>query len=310
MVEIQWPKDKKFAFTIVDDTDNSTTKNIKPVYDYLNKSGIKTTKTVWVYPPRDKFTGDSLMNEDYLKFIKELLNNGFEIGLHNVGSGEFTRSEISEGFDIFENNLGFKPNIHINHASNKDNIYWGFERYQKILSSLIKMKYKQKRKYFGSDPKSDFFWGDICKDNIKYIRNHTFNDINTLKKDPQMPYKDKEKEKYSNYWFSSSDGHTIEEFTNLLTSRNIDKLCYEGGACIVYTHFASGFVDEFENLNINFKNCIDYLSSKDGCFVPAGTLLDFLRMNKDTDYVSSSYLNRLDIKWVKDRIIKKIRFNR
>ena len=106
-MNIKWPDNKKFAFTIVDDTDNSTVDNIKQVYDYLYECDLKTTKTVWVYPSRNHFTGDSLQDEDYLKFVKELINNGFEIGLHNVGSGKFNREEIIEGLEIFNNELGF-----------------------------------------------------------------------------------------------------------------------------------------------------------------------------------------------------------
>lgn len=174
----------------------------------------------------------------------------------------------------------------------------------------MKKRYGERRKFYGSDPGSDYFWGDVCKSTINYIRNYTFNDINTLKMDPNMPYIDKSKEQFSNYWFSSSDGHTVEEFTNLLSKKNIDRLCNEGGACIVYTHFASDFVDKHGNLDNDFKKCIRYLSSKNGWFVPASTLLDFLRKNKVTSYASTNYLNKLDIKWLKDRIIKKIRFNR
>jgi hypothetical protein len=44
---MNWPKKKEFAFTIIDDTDNSNINNIKPIYDYLASKNIKTTKTVW-----------------------------------------------------------------------------------------------------------------------------------------------------------------------------------------------------------------------------------------------------------------------
>lgn len=120
----RWPNNKNFAFAIVDDTDNSDINNIKPVYDYLYECGLKTTKTVWVYPSRNQFTGDSLMNKEYLEFVKELIDKGFEIGLHNVGSGDFYREEILEGITIFKEKLGHTPRMHINHANNKDNIYW------------------------------------------------------------------------------------------------------------------------------------------------------------------------------------------
>lgn len=52
-MKIQWPNNKKFASTIVDDTDNGTIENTKPIYDFLYEHGLIITKTVWVYPPRD-----------------------------------------------------------------------------------------------------------------------------------------------------------------------------------------------------------------------------------------------------------------
>lgn len=130
---IKWPNNKKFAFTIVDDTDNGTVKNIKPVYDFLYNHNIITTKTVWVYPPRDGFTGDCLLDNKYLNFILDLQGKGYEIGLHNVGSGRFNRDEIIDGIRIFNEKLGFDPNLQINHASNPDNIYWGSDRYQFVF---------------------------------------------------------------------------------------------------------------------------------------------------------------------------------
>lgn len=309
-MKIKWPDNKKFAFTIVDDTENSTIENVKPIYDFLYQHGLITTKTVWVYPSRDCFTGGFLLDNDYLEFIADLKAKGYEIGIHNVGAGEYTREEIIKGLDLFKEKLGFYPSIHINHYSNKDNIYWGHERFQLILRSLFKIIYGEKRKFYGTDINSKYFWGDICKSKIRYIRNYTFNDINTLKIDPLMPYMDKNKEKYSNYWFSSSDGHTVKEFNALLKRENVDRLEYEGGACIVYTHFAYNFVDSKGRINEDFAEKIKYLASKDGWFVPAGVLLDYLLSFKGNHYVSKSYLTALDFKWLLDRIIKRIRFNK
>ena len=304
------PNNKKFAFTIIDDTDNGTVENTKPVYDYLYEKGIITTKTVWVYPSRDKFTGGFLQDEDYLKFILNLKDNGYEIALHNVGSGSFSRKEIIEGIEIFNKLIGYYPKMQINHASNPDNIYWGIERYNSIVKLIVKILFGDKRSYYGNKENSDYFWGDFCKDKIKYIRNLIFNDINTYKLDKKMPYLVKNKSIYSNYWFSSSDAHTVEEFNHLVNPKNIDQLVRENGICIVYTHFASGFVDKNGLLDPVFKKNVDYLSNRTGWFVPASTLLDYLKVQQEGEYVSSFYLNKLEIKWLIDRIVKKIRFRR
>ena len=46
---IKWPNNKKFAFTVIDDTDCSTLSNAPIVYKYLSQLGLKTTKSVWIF---------------------------------------------------------------------------------------------------------------------------------------------------------------------------------------------------------------------------------------------------------------------
>ena len=82
-----------------------------------------------------------------------------------------------------------------------------------------------------------------------------------------MPYAVRSKQRFSNQWFSSSDGQTVEEMRDLLSEANIDALEERGGVCIVYTHFASGFVDERGRLDPTFERRIAYLASKRGWFV-------------------------------------------
>ena len=96
---MKWPGGARFAFTFVDDTDNATVENVKPVYDLLTECGLRTTKTVRVYPPRDTFRGQSLEDASYLAFVRALQRRGFEIALHGVGSGAFTREEIRRGLE-------------------------------------------------------------------------------------------------------------------------------------------------------------------------------------------------------------------
>lgn len=96
-----WPDNNDFAFTIIDDTDDATLDNIKPVYDYLYEKSLFITKTVWMYPTRNNIPGTSIQNKAYLDYIKELKEKGFEIQLHNVGSGNFSRTEILTGLELF-----------------------------------------------------------------------------------------------------------------------------------------------------------------------------------------------------------------
>lgn len=130
----------------------------------------------------------------------------------------FSRWNIA-GLEDFERYLDTYPQIQTNHASNPDNIYRGIERYTSLLKLLMKIRYGNKRQYQGTNPSSLHFWGDLAKEHIQYIRNHTFNGINTLKYDSMMPCEVKHKTLYSNYWFSSSDGHTVQEFTDLISAK-------------------------------------------------------------------------------------------
>ena len=307
MSAIVWPEGRKFAFSIVDDTDYSTVSNISPIYAVLKDAGIRSTKTVWVRPIRDQFTGQTLQDEEYLTFVKELMLAGFEIGLHGIGSGSFTSAEIKDGYEEFNQLLGMHPKMHINHSRNPDNMYWGNRRFTFPLSSILALSKRRRTLYQGEKENSPYFWGNICKQFIKYQRNHVFNGINTLKYDPQMPTRSKFKDKYSNYWFSSSDGHTLEEFNALINKKNIDQLEREGGCCIVYTHFATGFVDSDGNVNPSFKESMQYLSEKGGWYVPVGTILDhLLAAKKNQEFTSYLYLLRLDLKWVLQRVIKRL----
>jgi len=269
---------------------------------------MRTTKTVWVNPSRDDYTGGCLLDDDYLNFVKDLIAKGFEIQSHSVGSGKFTREEIISGYEKFKELLGYYPKIHINHGRNPDNIYWGEHRFAPPLSWFIRLL-KGPSIFSGEEKESSYFWGDWCKKHVKYIRGIVFNGICTNSYDKKMPYRVKSKDKYSNYWFSSSDGHTLNEFTHLISEKNIEKLEREGGFCIAYTHFGLDFTDENGKVNTEFEGAVKKLSQRNGWFVPASTLLDFILENKrSNDFASPAFLAKLNLLWLRDRIIKKIRF--
>jgi hypothetical protein len=306
---MQWKSGKDFAFTIIDDTDGSTVGNTKPIYDYLAGRNIRTTKTVWVYPSRDKFTGQTIQDREYLDFLMEIGRKGFEIQIHSVGSGSFNREEIIRGLEIFRETFGHYPSMQINHGSNPDSLYYGYKRFGAILKFFMKMVAGGSRRFHGDEPDSEFFWGDLALKHIRFIRNRVFNGINTLRQDPRMPFKVKNKT-YSNYWFSSSDGHTVEEFNNLVTVKNIDKLKKQRGLCIIYTHFSYGFIDEQGEINKTFIKNMDYLTSQNGWFVPASEILEYLAGQSKYVHAGQVYLGILDLRWLFDRVIKKIRSGR
>lgn len=159
-------------------------------------------------------------------------------------------------------------------------------------------------KFKGHKINSKYFWGDYCKKKTKYIRNFVFNDINTLKKCPFMPYHDENKP-FVNYWFSSSDGHDVNKFNKLISEKNQDNLVESGGACIVYTHFADGFIENGV-LNNTFKFLIKTLSEKGGWFIPVYELLDYLNMKNNNHVITYKQRFALEYSWLKDQILSKI----
>jgi hypothetical protein len=299
---------KDFAFTIFDDTDGATAENIAPIYKLLDECGIKTTKSVWIYPPRGSFVGsECLLDEGYKRFILELKTKGFEIALHNVGDGRFTREEIISGFEIFKEILGQYPVVHTNHVSNPDNIYWWDKRFEWPINIFYKL-IARRHDCYGGELLGELYWGDLARTHLRYIRNLTFNNINTLACDPRMPYFVESKKDASQYWFSSSDGHTVKEFIDLLSENNLERLVTERGASIVYTHFSSGFVENGV-VHPEFERRIRKLAQLNGWFVPVSDLLDHLSIKGVDD---PGYLYRLNtnVRWCFDRIQKKLKYGR
>jgi hypothetical protein len=308
-----FPGGKRFAFTIVDDTDHGNVANLAPVYELLERHGILTTKTVWVYPPRGTFTGECLEDAHYLAFIRQLQAAGFEIALHNVGDGYFSRDEIKAGLDRFRELLGHHPRMHINHSKNTDNLYWSWQRFSfpirpvaHLIARLSSIGRDVWRGTRGSYERSPQFWGDLAKERIKYFRNLTFDEIDTYRIDPRMPYRVSDKDQFSNLWFSSSNGSNLPEMLRLLSPQNLDRLEKSGGVCIVYTHFGVGCVDGQGRVDARFRERIEDLASREGYFVPASDLLEFLSArNGSVDDPGIFYRLRLESKWLAEKLKQK-----
>jgi hypothetical protein len=284
-----YPNGKLFAFSIVDDTDDATYENIKPIYDLLKKLGLRTTKTVWVedairscgFPEKKDppLYGDSLIRKEYCNYLKRLHKDGFEIAMHTVSGGNNYRNETLRGYEKFKEIFGDYPKMNINHAGKADNIYNDGKRFK---STLIKGVYSlvDSKKCFGEVEGSKYFWGDICAKHTKYVRRFITNNINTLKINPEMPYHNDD-EPYVNYWFAASCGEDCSVFNKLLSPHNIIKLQRERGACIVYTHFGKGFATPTNNgaYQINPFTVIrlsEIANQQEGWFETVYTILDRL----------------------------------
>src|SRR2546425_798160 len=192
---MKFPHGKKVAFTTLDDTDEPTLGNVKPVYDALKGPGIRTTKTSW-------------------------------------------------------------------------------------LRRMLGLLRKETASYYLGDVKdTEYFWGDLCRQHIRYVRNWTFPCLNMLEVNPEMPYR-LSGTPYVNLWFSTTDAPDVGDFVRLLTQENVDRLEQAGGLCIVSTHLGKGFVKDGV-LDPRVHRIFQALSQKPGWYVPVSEMLDYLVQTQD-----------------------------
>lgn len=299
----KFPGNKKFAFAIYDDTDLSTVENISPVYRLLAEIGMRTTKSVWPLASvsNGHHGGSSLQEPEYLKFILSLKGLGFEIALHNVRNHDSTREMVGQGLEEFRRLVGHYPRVHSNHSRNRENIYWGPARFNSLrLLYRASTAFRDERPFEGHDPRSRFFWGDICKERVDYVRNFVFRAINLDSVNPTMPYRDPSRP-FVKYWFSSCEGGDANRFCETICEANQDHLESEGGVCIIYTHFACGFVKE-GRVDHRAERLLRRLAGRNGWFVPVSTLLDFLREARQATTISAEELASMEWRWALDKV--------
>src|SRR5215472_3083500 len=74
--KLSYPGGARFAFTILDDTDDATEANVAPVYALLQDLGLRTTKTVWPVACEEGsplfHAGHTLDDPGYRAFVERL----------------------------------------------------------------------------------------------------------------------------------------------------------------------------------------------------------------------------------------------
>jgi hypothetical protein len=303
---IRWPGGARFAFTIFDDPDGQKIEVTRLVYRFLADLGFRTTISVWPLATRRQFNskGETCANPEYVALLKELQHLGFEIAYHNATAHSSTREETLQSLDSFERLFGHPPLSMANHY-NADAMYWGPARlsgWRTILYNAF-TKQKNRNKFFGHVEGHPYFWGDICRERIRYCRNFVFANMNTLDACPYMPYADRLRP-FVNYWFAASEGATGKRFLNTAQDANQDKLEAEGGACIMYTHFAHGFVTDGQ-INPEFRRVMERIARKDGWFVPVSTLLDYVVEQRGPVKLTNLQRTRIETQWLWEKIFRR-----
>ncbi|MBM3286729.1 MAG: hypothetical protein FJY88_05190 [Candidatus Eisenbacteria bacterium] len=305
---IQWPDGKSFAFSIFDDTDNATVQNVGPIYDLLSDLGLRTTKSVWPLrsDPGDPKWGQSLEDDEYLDFILELKARGFEIGYHGARIGDNPRSVILEALDLFRQRIGHDPKTYAQHSYLIESLYWGKRQTRLPLVGNFVMRNRPFPDFLGDDPKSPYFWGDLCKERIAYVRCFEFSDRSLLESDRWTPYHDPQKP-YVNFWFSANGGGALGiDAADEVVRRRIHRWEESGALILVSAHLAQGLVRDGKP-HPGLARTLRLLSESAGWFAPVGEILDHVRSQRGPHLLTRWRGVRQEVAWVKETAARRLR---
>ena len=302
---VRWPDGKSFAFTIFDDPDAQTVESGKRIYGLLGDLGFRTTRGVWPGAPiRTPNSGGAACDDpDYVRHCQMLEAAGFEAGYHNHTKHSSTRPEVLQGLDTFREFFGHDPSAMANHY-NADAMYWGPARLSPPTRDIYVAATlgRTNGRHFGHVPGHESFWGDVCRQRIRYCRNFVYTNVNTLAACPAMPYHDPTKP-FVNAWFASTEGSHAQSFIDAICERNQDRLEADGGACIMYTHFGHGFIDG-HGVSQRVVDLLRRLSARNGWFVPVSRLLDYLQEQRGLTRLADPDRRRLERRWLWEKLFR------
>ena len=194
-----------------------------------------------------------------------------------------------QALDFLKKEFGAYPTLFCNHGQNRDNLYWGHKRFQtSMLRCVARLLHKEAASYYlGEVENTDFFWGDLCRRHVRYVRNWTFPRLNMLEVNPEMPYRLSDTP-HVNLWFSTANAPNVEAFIQLLKMEKIDRLERAGGLCIVSTHLGKGFVRDGV-LDPRVQQILRDLGHRPGWYVPVTEMLDYLVQTQDKGQTLGSW---------------------
>jgi hypothetical protein len=287
-----YPFGKRFAVTFVDDTDHATRANIAPAYACLREHGLRITKTVWPLRPAAPSggyrgfpqDGETLQDGPYREFCQALHADGFELAMHGASAGDNTRDRTIAAYRLFEEVFGHPPATNVMHARNRENIYWGRHAVpQWLLAAAVGRM--EPLDFAGHQPESEFYWGDVCREKTRYVRQFEALHADTLRFDPATPYHDPRKPDV-NWWFSATYGAGTR-LLRLMTARTLDALARRRGASILHLymyHYSLARGDGRWGVHPGFRAAVERMAAReDGWYVPVATLLDRIRAVRGVD---------------------------
>lgn len=310
MSEGRYPGGARFAFTMFDDTDDATEANVAPVYDLLTQLGMRVTKTVWpVACPEGSrifYAGHTLDDPGYAEFVQRLQRDGHEIAFHGATMESSTRERIERALARFRETFGHEPRSYANHAQNRENLYWGTGR---VDFPPVRWFYRFANKepagwYQGHLEESPYYWGDLLRQRIEYMRNLTFHEVNLLNINPTLPYRDPNRP-LAPWWFSATDAEDAAAFNQRFNEEAQDRLEREGGVCIVATHLGKRFTRDGV-VHPRTEQLLRRLAGKRGWFPTVSELLDWLRQERGERTLPAAEWRRMQIRWAIDLVRQRL----
>lgn len=296
-----YPGDKQFAFSIFDDTDVATVEYIRPIYELLYQLGFRTTKSVWPLPyqgPSAYRGSDTLADAEYASYVCDLQERGFEIAFHGARMESSERGETIAAFEAYKQILGRYPTAYAAHAHNRDNLYWGVDRFRFRLFRWLYAALSSRREQpsEGHRKESTFYWADLAEQHLRYVRSFTYDDLNLWNVTNAVPYKTAGTPGVRAF-FPSSFADNVEEFIELLSPARQMQLERERGLAIVGTHFGKGFLRN-GRVHPGVVDVLTGLSRRPGWFQPVSTVLDYLTGAQGGTVLLEGYqLFRLEALW-------------
>jgi hypothetical protein len=271
---LRWPYPYRWAFSLIDDTDCSTQEAVTTVYEYCLARGIYPTKTLWVHEARrgcgspragKPIAGVTLEDPRYLAYCQSIGSRGVELCLHDASPGNNLREETEAAFERFQKAFGYLPRIHVFHSHNCDHFYWGAQQYSSRWLGSIVRAVAGRHDYHGSDPKSPYYWSDICRRLISYVRLYRTRHFDVLRCNPNMPYHLPGKPDVR-LWFSASASATR---LHRLDERAIDAIARDDGAFLLYAYSANlAAIDDKSVLRPEVQAALDLIGRRADCWRP------------------------------------------
>jgi hypothetical protein len=148
---------------------------------------------------------------------------------------------------------------------------------------------------------SAYFWGDVARDKVRYVRSFAFARLDTGRISPGGPYRDATTP-WVNMWFNTSDAPDVDAFKRLVTEEGIDRLRSRESYTIISTHLGKGFVQNGQ-VDPRVEEVLRYVADLDGWFVPVSTLLDHLVDAHGENLMRGPARWRLESAHIVDRVL-------